>query len=530
MNKLGLLLVAISLTFGAYAQGEMDALIYNRQDLSGTARSLSMGGAFGALGGDASVMGINPAGLAIYRSSELSFTTSYNLSNVKGVWNNFETKKDKSVLNIDNLAYIGYFPAGGNSVFNWNVGFRYNRIANFNRNFAYSGMPNQSIADYFADITYGVKERDLQLVKDSYDPYFDNPNLSWKSILAYEGLLIEAFNDNDKEYHSSFLAPDNSGGWKSMIPANTAVSVSERGGISRYDFSGAMNIQDFFMLGASFIVTDLKYKRDAVHFEDFGTQDYIEVKNYLKTEGSGFSFNIGAIGRIGDVIRLGVAYQTPTWYNMEDRFFASTKSHYSSSESNPDAFSSTPGDDPYTEYRFISPGYVTFSAAGIFGRMALLSIDYELKQYNKTKLEDKDGRSFADDNTLIENHFKNISTIRVGGEIRLTPQFSLRAGGTYTASPVKEKGLENGTTKVYTSGTDPQYVVPGKITNYTFGFGYRFTPELYLDVAGVVTNLTQKAYPYPSTFLPNNEFMIESNPINLTENRVKIAFTLGYKF
>jgi len=43
-------------------------------DIIGTARYSSMAGAFGALGGDPSAIKDNPAGLGIYRKSELTLT------------------------------------------------------------------------------------------------------------------------------------------------------------------------------------------------------------------------------------------------------------------------------------------------------------------------------------------------------------------------------------------------------------------------------------------------------------------------
>ena len=49
----------------------MDAYKMSQTDLNGTARYLGMSGAFGALGGDISSMSTNPAGLGIYRSSEV---------------------------------------------------------------------------------------------------------------------------------------------------------------------------------------------------------------------------------------------------------------------------------------------------------------------------------------------------------------------------------------------------------------------------------------------------------------------------
>ena len=50
--------ICLLLSGGAvFAQGEMDAYKFSQYDLSGTARYLGMGGAFGALGGDISAMG-----------------------------------------------------------------------------------------------------------------------------------------------------------------------------------------------------------------------------------------------------------------------------------------------------------------------------------------------------------------------------------------------------------------------------------------------------------------------------------------
>ena len=45
-------------------------------DLNGTARYVGMGGAMSALGADLSVMGSNPAGIGMYRRSDIAFTGS----------------------------------------------------------------------------------------------------------------------------------------------------------------------------------------------------------------------------------------------------------------------------------------------------------------------------------------------------------------------------------------------------------------------------------------------------------------------
>ena len=69
-------LLAVVLTSQSQSLGYQDlALLFSQDDANGTARFTSMSGAFGALGGDLSVMNINPAGLAVYNNS--SFAGSY---------------------------------------------------------------------------------------------------------------------------------------------------------------------------------------------------------------------------------------------------------------------------------------------------------------------------------------------------------------------------------------------------------------------------------------------------------------------
>ena len=56
------------------AQSPVDAYNLSQTELRGTARFMSMGGAFTALGGDLSTLNQNPAGIGIYRSSEVGLT------------------------------------------------------------------------------------------------------------------------------------------------------------------------------------------------------------------------------------------------------------------------------------------------------------------------------------------------------------------------------------------------------------------------------------------------------------------------
>ena len=80
MKRITLLFIGI-ISFGQLsAQNEIDALRYSTQNIFGTAKFNSMGGSFGSLGGDFSTLSYNPAGIAFYNNSEISFTPSLNMN------------------------------------------------------------------------------------------------------------------------------------------------------------------------------------------------------------------------------------------------------------------------------------------------------------------------------------------------------------------------------------------------------------------------------------------------------------------
>lgn len=76
MKKVSIMMTVALASMGAMAQSSYDAYNVASSDLNGTARYVGMGGALGALGGDISVMGSNPAGTAMFRKNDMSFTLS----------------------------------------------------------------------------------------------------------------------------------------------------------------------------------------------------------------------------------------------------------------------------------------------------------------------------------------------------------------------------------------------------------------------------------------------------------------------
>jgi hypothetical protein len=514
-----------------YAQGEMDAYKLSESGLSGTARYLGMGGAFGALGGDVTVMTANPAGLSIYRSSEVVTTLSLNMINTNTNWNGSKYDASRTKFNFDNIAYVAYFPTGGdNGIKGWNIGVAYNRLKTFNRTFRMSGQQTYSMGDYMADIAQmrGLNANDL-ISTDDYEAY-DNASLPWLPILGMDGGLYTNFPNSNSRYHSEF-GEWRGNTWYNFNPDNTSLEMREKGAIDQYNFSFSTNISDRVFLGATLSVTDINYKLSSNYYEEgFGNtdDDYLLLDNGLSTEGTGYSVNVGTIIRPVDFLRVGVAYNSPTWYKMTDYFngYAET---YNSFYPGDDAkkWGATP-EYAFYDYKLRTSDKWIFSAACIFGQGALLSVDYELINYKNMYLSDREDRGFAD-NDFIKEDFGTSQNLKVGAEVKVTPQLAVRAGAAWQTSPIKAN-LMNGATEVLTAGTIPHYTIDKGVSSYSLGLGYRFTPNCYADLAYVLRTHKEEAYAFSRTFDDNGATIIDSTPAALKTKTARIAFTLGFKF
>lgn len=526
----------------AYAQGEMDAYKMSQNELNGTARYLGMSGAFGALGGDISSMSTNPAGLGIYRSSEVVTTISLSSAKTNSDWNGTSADKSKTRFNFDNIAYVGYFPTGNDEgIVGWNIGLSYNRVKDFNRSYRMNGAQAYSVADYVADVLYGTDQNDLRYGDENYDPYFDS-RISWLGILGFDAGFVDNYAGNNKEYHSAFGYEEN-GEWLNYSPQNVNLLVNEKGSIGQYNISFATNISDRFFLGATVAITDLDYTLSTEYTEDFTQNSQLRLDNGLSTDGTGYAFNIGAIVRPVDFLRVGVAYNSPTWYKMTDYFHGTAGTTINNQDWNTQ---NTP-DYQSGDYRLRTPDRWIFSIAGV-GQNFLISADYELTNYKRMVLNDVDGYELRTTED-IKKDFGMSGTLKVGAEYKITPQFSVRAGTLWKTSPMKqhvkdgippknEKG-EFEVDAIGIVGTIPSYTVDKGTNSYSVGLGYRFTPNFYMDLACVYRVYKEDGYAFPSTYqagisdidkLLDEGIVVKSDPASLKTKTTQVALTLGYKF
>ena len=513
------LIVFIGLIYGVsvYAQGEVDALKYSQNQLSGTAHYMGMAGALNSLGGDISAISQNPAGIAVYQSSELATTLGLNFIRANTDQLGNRVTNDLTTGSFNNIGYIGtsMIQKSGTGIMNYNFGFVYNRLKSFDRNYRSIGSPTEthfSLTDYIAYKTSAIEvyPEDMEFA-GKYDPY--GSNIPWLSTLAYQGWLINPSNDDPTMYESRFgLDPI----------TKTDLDISERGHVDTYDFSFGFNASNLLYAGFTLGITDLSYSYNSSFSEFFANGDY-ELRNSLITKGAGVNVKLGVILRPTYFWRIGLAYHSPTFYNLTDYYYGDV---YNYSRKFDDA--GTP--DGTTEYQLQTPQRLLLGTSFVIGKKGVVSFDYEFCDYSTISLRDDVGSSalYSFDNKMIKEGMLGSHTVKVGGEYRITSNISARAGYALMTSPVISN-IRNGNTEVFTVGTIPHYTVEKKNNYITCGLGYRIG-NIFLNAAYILNQKQEDVYAFSPVFDNRGQKIIYPTISTLNTNRNNVLMTFGVRF
>lgn len=142
MKKIITVIYTLSFVIGAVsAQSVYDGVKIADKDLNGTARFVGMGGAMGALGGDITTMGTNPAGIGIYRSNDVMTSFSYSAYGMESKYEGQKSTIDKNRWSFDNIGVVFATKIGNQTPLRYvNFGFNYKRSKSFYKNMSMSGM------------------------------------------------------------------------------------------------------------------------------------------------------------------------------------------------------------------------------------------------------------------------------------------------------------------------------------------------------------------------------------------------------
>ena len=535
---------ALMLAPAAHSQSAIDALQVAEPSFSGTARFMGMGGAFTALGGDLSAVGQNPAGIGIYRHSEIGATLGIDIMGTKTESPASSYSKSKTKAACNNFGYIGV--ANLNSTmqtFAW--GASYNRVSQFDRvmhGYTPSNFNNQSLTNYIANFTTvaGFKDSELNFGED-YNPYI-NGSADWLSILAYNSYLINNQPNSTNSYN---------GLYNGNTVGDAMLDVHEKGYVDEYRFNFGGNIANTVYWGLGIGVTDLSYTRETTYSESMENASAMSgpaggvvnnadagyyLDNYKHLDGTGWNISFGLIFKPVNELRIGAAIHSPTYWSIDHNYQGSVDysfddANYAPGDNNP-LSGNEQTDYAGFSWRLKSPWRFNVGVAGVIGNSAIISLDYERVAYNDMTIKNAVYDNYGyiggyDDNEYmnqdIRNYTKGGNILRVGAEYRVTPQFSLRAGYNYETSNTKDEAAD-GNLEVVTSGTDPSYSFNKSTQNITFGMGYRVSNWSF-DAAYVhgMRKSTLHAY-------TNYEGAMNSPKYDVTNNTNSIVLSVGFRF
>lgn len=537
MKKSVLTLLAATAPICAMAQTALDAYQLSQNDLRGTARYMSMGGAFTALGGDLSTLNQNPAGIGIYRSSEIGGTLNFDFQNTKSTGIGMSESSSQTKVSCNNFGYVGSVYTGSETMpfFTW--GATYSRVASFDR--VYKGgfsSINGSLSNYIADVTTAGKWSPADLNgynMDQYNP-FQQSAAPWMSILGFNSYMINPVGDSSY-YNGLWDASKTSG--------QAHFDVRETGYVDEYSIDFGGNISDVVYWGVGFGISDLQYTSSTYYEEDLQNARIpdadatgVETGNggfgldsWKRVTGSGFNFKAGVIVRPINELRLGFAVHTPTYYNLSQEGWAQVDYGYSSGYS--DTYQTDDGYNDYFEWKLRSPWRMMFGVAGVIGKQAIISADYEYRPYQSMNIKDRGGNEYTYMNDDVSTYYQASNIFRIGAEYRITPNWSLRAGYSFQSSPVKSSANDN-TTPVDTFGPDetettPSYAFDNTTYYVSGGVGYRYQ-NFYIDAAYVYKHRESTFHAYtPCTY---NGTYTNAPSATITDGNSQLVLSLGFKF
>ncbi|MCK5080113.1 MAG: hypothetical protein KAR09_09215, partial [Bacteroidales bacterium] len=365
------LFIATLVSIQGYSQNADDALRYSQLFTGGTARYMAMGGAFGALGGDFTVLSTNPGGLGIYKSSEFTFTPSVHVGSSNSIYNGYAGSDSRTNFAVANAGYV--YTKRLSSRAN-QPGFRHfqfamgiNRLNDFNRRMIMAGDNTEnSLLDTYVQYADGIYYKDIENNRGGLYGFDLYP--AWWTYLL----------DADTSASTYFSPIPNGGIQQRKI-------VEQWGSMNEWTFGFGTNYQDILYLGMSLNIPWIRYFERSTYSEtDIADTIYdfnsFNIYDRLETRGTGFNMKFGFILRPADFIRIGGAVHTPSWYNMRDYWDRNMESYFD----NGDYYSQA---SPYGSYRYklTTPLRLQGSLAFIIGTHGLISGEYEYVDYSSAK-------------------------------------------------------------------------------------------------------------------------------------------------
>ena len=471
------------------------------EDLNGTARFVGMGGAMDALGADISTIATNPAGLGLFRSSQVAVTAGMSMQQDAKDFHN----ASKAHANFDQIGFVWSKQNNERSFLNLSFNYHKSRDFNFILTAAQDNLSQRASQNALSYIK-AVGDRDATgestiAINEKNGKYYGD--FYWTSQI-------------DNLYYNAFIMGDGGAGFN--MADGYLMNRANKGYIGEYDFSISGNINDRVYLGLTFGIQDVHYKGYSEYTENLvsgvgnTSVGSLTVSDERKITGTGCNFKIGAIFRpIEDSpFRFGLSFASPTFYDL-------TTSNYTYLINNP-----LPGDnsnykasDSY-DFRLNSPMKFGVSLGHTIGNYLAIGAGYEYADYGATNPRVKDGDyydwyydtyySSSSKDAVMKDHteatLKGVSTLKVGLEFKPIPEVAFRAGYNYVSPMYNSNGFKD----VYLDSYGTNVASATDYTNWkstnrlTLGVGYSYG-KFFADLAYQYSMQKGDFYPFMDAYV-----------------------------
>lgn len=516
MRKILLVLSTGCIALSLQAQVPEDALRMSWTTPSGTARNQAIGGVMGSLGGDITANFINPAGIAVYRTSEFVLTPGFNFYNNKANFRDTKTNQTGSSFQLGTTGFVFGINDPYRSYKSSAFSIAVNRSANFNNHISYSGTNNYSSfsESYAAEIANSGLTLENALNSNS---------ISFPARMGLYTYLVDTLTINGQtevvgsplryafEHDTAFLL-------------NQYNNIETKGGITEVAISFGGNTRDKFYWGASLGIPIVNYERNSTLTETDATannKNYFHsatLKEYYSSKGVGMNLKMGIIFKPVNNIRLGLALHTPTLYGFKDTYDATMETdleNYNTATS-VNVGTLNNGYLPTYKYDYTSPWRFLLSGSYIFHEVAdtrqqkgFISADLEYVTYSSNRFQNGEINDvssqdyFTAVNSTMKQLYKGALNAKIGGELKFNTIMA-RAGFSYYGDPYRNQPYKGD--RMYISG----------------GLGYR-NKGYFIDLAYVYRITSDANFPYRLSDKANTYAVLNGTGSN-------VIATVGFKF
>lgn len=559
MKKTAISILLALCTISLFGQTAYNAQMLSENSYEGTARSVAMGNAFTALGGDLGAVTINPAGsaMASYSQVTLSPGITISTSTTQGIspYENGELpyfqRKLRSNLtkgNIPNLGFSLNFDTGRSyGLVSWSMGFMANKTGDYNQDVYANGLNSTTsfIGRMAYEASYYGFSAEALGASDAYDKY------PWKYVTGYQSAMFDPFTVSKDPFKEIFV-----GATEKVYDDGTCFVAGElnqsygrrtSGSKNEYIVNFGLNFSDFIYMGVNLGINTMTYsyeeyfKEQAVNSENFHitlkddqgntiSSSYfnrMKYRNAYSLSGTGYFAKFGIIANPAKGLRVGATFQTPTRMEIEETWEEEGETVYTGPDGKTWSALSPYGENGWT---FSSPLRLSAGVAYTFGQIGTISADYEMANYGRLRYLSSyytDRNTLEDINEEMYNCYGVSHNVRAGIEIKPTPALAIRAGYDMKTSAQKAV-MDNNGGYIRLTGRDLTHKI-------SFGAGFSSKGSFFADAALTRTFVPCEYFmPYDDyVYIPGTD-IVDSNyyaPEILIKSALwKVVLTLGFRF